>query len=79
MNWDAIIQLDKELLLLVNGSSSLFVDGLAMTLTDALTWIPLYAALLYMVVKNNDNMLRVMLIVACAALCVVLARRILKR
>ncbi|MBO5466760.1 MAG: phosphatase PAP2 family protein [Prevotella sp.] len=73
MSWDAIIQLDKELLLLVNGSSSLFVDGLAMTLTDALTWIPLYAALLYMVVKNNDNMLRVLLIVACAALCVVLA------
>ncbi len=55
MSWDAIIQLDKELLLLVNGSSSLFVDGLAMTLTDALTWIPLYAALLYMVVYNKDN------------------------
>lgn len=65
--------MDKELLLLLNGSDSLFIDGLAMTLTDAMTWIPLYVALLYLVVKNNDNMLKVCLIIFCAALCVVLA------
>lgn len=73
MDWEGLIQLDKKLLLWFNGSDSLFVDGLAMTLTDALTWIPLYVALLYLVVKNNDNFLKILLIVSCAALCVVLA------
>lgn len=73
MDFESIIQLDKELLLAVNGSSSLFVDGLAMALTKASTWIPLYVSLFYLVVKNNDNMKQILLIVASAAACVVLA------
>ena len=55
MDWNAIIEFDKQLLLAVNGSDSLFLDGLAKTLTTAATWIPLYLSLFYMVVKNNDT------------------------
>jgi hypothetical protein len=69
---DTLIALDKELLLLLNGSHSLFLDGLVKTLTTAATWIPLYLALFYLVLKNNDTAQKVLLIVACAGACVVL-------
>ena len=73
MDWNALIEFDKQLLLAVNGSESLFLDGLADVLTTARTWIPLYVALFYMVLKNNDSVKKILLIVACAALCVLLA------
>lgn len=68
-----LITLDRQLLLLLNGSDSLFLDGLVRTLTAATTWIPLYIALLYLVLKNNDRYQKVLLIVGCAGLCVFLA------
>ncbi len=52
-----------------NGSESLFLDGLIVTLTSGATWIPLYVALLYLVIKNNDTMAQIMLIVGCCLLC----------
>lgn len=73
MDWNAIIEFDKHLLLAVNGSDSLFLDGLVMTLTKAATWIPLYLSLLYMVIRNNETVQRIMLIIACAGLCVFFA------
>ncbi len=73
MDWAYLIELDKQLLLAVNGSDSLFLDGLVKTLTAASTWIPLYVALLYLVVKNNDSLQKVLLIVVCALMCVCLA------
>ncbi len=73
MDWNALIEFDKQLLLALNGSDSLFLDGLAMTLTKAATWIPMYLSLLYLVIKNNDSMQKILLIVGCAGLCVLLA------
>lgn len=73
MDMDTIIQMDKQLLLAINGSNSLFVDYLAKTLTTAATWIPLYVSLFYVVVKNNDNFRRIICILACAGLCVLFA------
>lgn len=73
MDMDTIIQMDKQLLLAINGSDSLFVDYLAKTLTTAATWIPLYVSLFYVVVKNNDNFQRIICILACAGLCVLFA------
>lgn len=73
MDMDTIIQMDKLLLLAINGSDSLFVDYLAKTLTTAATWIPLYVSLFYVVVKNNDNFRRIICILACAGLCVLFA------
>lgn len=68
-----MIDLDKQLSLHFNGSDSLFIDGLATVLTSATTWIPLYVALFYLVLRNNDNIRQILLIVAGAALCVVLS------
>jgi undecaprenyl-diphosphatase len=70
---DTLIQLDKHLLLAVNGSESLYLDGLVKTLTTASTWIPLYISLFYMVMKNNDTVQKISLIVGCAGLCVLFA------
>ena len=73
MDWNTLIEFDKQLLLAVNGSDSLFLDGLVKTLTTAATWIPLYVSLFYLVLKNNDTVQKVMLIVGCALLCVFVA------
>ena len=73
MELEPIIQFDKQLLLMLNGSDSLFLDGLAMVLTTAATWIPLYVSLFYVVLKNNENVRQILLVVCCAALCVLLA------
>lgn len=68
-----IIELDQILLSLTNGSGSAFLDRWMMVLTSGLTWIPLYVALLYLVVKNHDTMPQILLVAGCAVLCVVIA------
>jgi undecaprenyl-diphosphatase len=73
MDWSALIDFDKQLLLAINGSQSLFCDGLVKTLTNAATWIPLYVSLFYLVLKNNDSVQKIMLVVGGAALCVIVA------
>lgn len=70
---EEIIQFDKHLLLLVNGSDSLFMDSLIMTLTTAQTWIPLYIALFYVVLKSNKTVHGILMVVAAAGLCVLFA------
>ena len=70
---EELIQFDKQLLLMVNGSDSTFIDSIIMTLTTATTWIPLYVGLLYVVIMVNRNVRDVLLIIAAAGLCVALA------
>ena len=65
--------IDRELLLGINGSDSLYLDRLVRTLTNGLTWIPLYLSLFYMVMKNNDNFRRLLLVLGGAGLCILLA------
>lgn len=63
--------IDLAILQMINGSESSFLDGLMVTLTSGFTWIPLYIALLYLVISNNDNMTKIMLIILCGIGCVV--------
>jgi undecaprenyl-diphosphatase len=70
---DKLIYFDQQLLLWFNGSDSLFVDRLAVVLTSGLTWIPLYLALFYLVVRNNETMLQIALVMGCSLLCLLLA------
>ena len=70
---EMLIDFDRWLLLAVNGSESLYLDGVVQTLTNAVTWIPLYIALFYLVVKNNATMSKILFIVGCAALCYLFA------
>lgn len=65
--------LDRQLLEFFNGSNSVFLDSVALTFTSGLTWIPLYVALLYLVIKNSENMAQFGLIVASVLLCMLLS------
>ena len=62
MDWETLIQLDRELLLALNGSESLYLDTLARTLTATVTWVPLYVSLFFLVLKNNESFVKIMLI-----------------
>jgi len=73
MTLDYLLELDQRLLLWFNGSDSLFLDHLVEILTWGFTWTPLYVALFYMVVKNNETMLQIAITVGGAALCILLA------
>jgi undecaprenyl-diphosphatase len=73
MDIDTLIGLDRQLLLLMNGSDSLFLDGVVATLTNGLTWIPFYLALFYLVIKNNETMLQIVLAIGGVAVCILLA------
>ncbi len=68
-----LTDIDRSVLAFFNGSDSLFVDNLAVILTSGLTWIPLYLSLLYVVIKNNDTMKQIMLVVGCVILSITLS------
>ena len=70
MDIQSLLTSDQQLLLAMNGSDSLFLDQLALILTSAWTWVPLYASLLYLVVKNNEKAGQIILAVISALLCV---------
>lgn len=69
----SVISLDKQWLLAVNGSDSLYLDRVVKVLTTAITWIPLYISLFYVVLHNNETARKVIYILASAGLCVLLA------
>ena len=73
MDLSTLIDIDRQVLYAFNGSDSLFMDGLMMTLTGGVTWVPFYLILFYLVVKNNETMAQIFLLVGCSALCILLA------
>ena len=81
---EELIQFDKQLLLMVNGSDSAWLDSVIMTLTDAKMWIPLYLGLFYVVCRTNwmrrmgtpnqqRAIMNIVLVLLAAGLCVLLA------
>lgn len=64
---------DRLVLSWFNGSNSVFLDGWMSALTSGFAWLALYASLFYLVVKNNETMGQIMLVVGCALACVGLA------
>ena len=55
-------EIDLALLHFFNGSQSAIYDQFILTLTNGLTWIPLYIALFVMVLKNNESMSQIFII-----------------
>ena len=72
MDWQAFLEIDRAVLEFFNGSNSLFLDLLMSLLTSGFTWIPLYLALFYLIVKNNETMAQIGLAVGCTLLCLAL-------
>lgn len=73
MTIEGIIAIDKQLLTIFNGSNSMYLDSLVPILTSGMTWIPLYIGLLYLVVKNNENMGQIGLIIGATLACLLLS------
>ena len=73
MDINRIIELDRDVLSFFNDGHTMFLDGVAFVFTSGLTWIPLYLALFYLVVKNNETMAQIGLVVGCAVLCIFFA------
>ncbi|MGI6242737.1 MAG: phosphatase PAP2 family protein [Prevotella sp.] len=73
MTIESLIEIDQDLLMWFNNSDSLFLDRLMEMFTWGFTWTPLYLALFYLVVKNNETMLQIALVVGSVALCIILA------
>ena len=54
MDLSTLIDVDKYLLLSMNGSDSLFWDGVMKVYTSMIVWVPLALMLAYVLVKNNN-------------------------
>ena len=67
---DQLISFDKSLFLFLNGSDSLFFDGLFMKITRVTTWVPFFLCMLYVVIKNN-NVRRCLILLGLTALLVI--------
>ena len=55
MDIQQLIEIDKSLLLTLNGFHSLFLDGFMWTVTSTLIWIPAILVLLFVIFKNNKT------------------------
>ena len=69
MNFQAVNEMDRSILGVFNDNHSLFFDTLMVTLTSGVTWVPLYIALLYLVVKNNETIEQIIMVMVGCALC----------
>lgn len=70
---EGLLEIDRQVLLFFNGSDSILLDGIITTWTSGFTWIPLYIALFYLVVRNNETMEQIGIIILCCALCLLLS------
>lgn len=53
-----------------NGSGNMLLDQIVWLLSSGLTWVPLYLALFYIVMRNNETMSQIGLVVLMAILCI---------
>lgn len=53
MDLQRLIDIDKQLMLALNGSNSLYMDGVMKIYTSTVVWIPVALVLLFIVLKNN--------------------------
>lgn len=69
MDISTILDIDKYLLLSLNGSDSLFWDGCMLLYTSMAVWMPLAVVLLYIILKNNSikDFLLIVVMVALVA------------
>lgn len=71
MDLQRLVDIDKQLLLTLNGSNSLYMDGVMKIYTSTVVWMPVALVLLFIVLKNNT--LRGSLLVTLAVALTVVA------
>lgn len=73
MDFTGITNIDLWLIPVLGGSHNMFSDAFALVLTSGWTWIAMYLTLLFVVIKNNETMAQIGLIILSCALCLLLA------
>ena len=73
MDFSKILDMDMQVLSLFNGSVNIMLDQMVQILTSGLTWIPLYVMLFFVVMRNNETMGQIALVVGSAIFCVLFA------
>lgn len=73
MDFSKIQDMDMQVLSLFNGSNNIMLDQMVQILTSGLTWIPLYVMLFFVVMRNNETMGQIALVVGSAIFCVLFA------
>ena len=73
MDFSKIQDMDMQVLSLFNGSDNIMLDQMVQILTSGLTWIPLYVMLFFVVIRNNETMGQIALVVGSAVFCVLFA------
>ena len=71
MDLQRLIDIDKQVMLALNGSDSLYMDGVMRVYTSTVVWLPVALILLFVVLKNNS--LRVGLLTVLAVALTVVA------
>lgn len=73
MDFSKIQDMDMQVLSLFNGSDNIMLDQMVQILTSGLTWIPLYVMLFFVVMRNNETMGQIALVVGSAIFSVLFA------
>ena len=73
MDFSKIQDMDMQVLSLFNGSDNIMLDQMVQILTSGLTWIPLYVMLFFVVMRTNETMGQIALVVGSAIFCVLFA------
>ena len=73
MDFSKIQDMDMQVLSIFNGSDNIMLDQIVQILTSGLTWIPLYVMLFFVVMRNNETMGQIALVVGSAIFCVLFA------
>ena len=60
------MDVDLAILHFFNGGGNMLMDQVVWVLSSGVTWIPLYLALFYIVVRNNETMPQIGLILPMA-------------
>ena len=71
MDIQRLIDIDKQVMLALNGSNSLYMDGVMKIYTSTVVWIPVALVLLFIILKNNTP--RVSLLVVLGVALTILA------
>ena len=70
MDFSTIQNIDFQVLQWFNGSNNVILDQLALVSTSGFTWIPLYVVLFIVVMRNNETMMQIGLVVGAALPCI---------
>lgn len=64
MDLQRLIDIDKQVMLALNGSNSLYMDGVMRIYTSTAVWIPVALMLLFVVLKNNSPRMALLTVLA---------------